>query len=281
MEITENFIFDNEDNDSIRLIDFGLSKHFGERGEKHNLIVGTPYTVAPEIIQGEYDEKVDVWALGVIAYLLLCGETPFGGMDGECLIDVKQNILEGELAFEPKDIWDGISTEAKNFVRRLLTKDSEKRPSACEAQQDEWLIKCANLDANQSKPLSPNLVKNLIEFKDYSNLQKILLEVVSFTLLPEQIKDLKQEFEKVDRDGSGEITLDELKEVLLIYNDRDPSLSALTEDEVERIFDSLHLNTKEKTIKWHKFITAGLSQCNYDDRNLRLAFNRLDHSRKG
>jgi len=281
----ENFLFDNEDTDTIRLIDFGLSKHFDQDGEKHNLAVGTPYTIAPEVIQGEYDEKVDVWALGVITYLLLCGETPFGGMDGECMMTVRKNILQGDLVFEPRDIWDGISEDAKNFVKRLLTKDPEKRPTACEAQQDEWLQKCANLDAGQSNPLSPNLVKSLIEFKDYSNLQKILLEVVSFTLLPEQIKDLKQEFEKVDRDGNGEITLDELKEVLLTYQDRSDSptneYSTLTEHEVELIFDSLHLNTKEKTIKWHKFITAGLSQCDYDDRNLRLAFNRLDHSGKG
>jgi len=280
----ENFLFDDMDSDTIRLIDFGLSKHFDRSGEKHNLAVGTPYTIAPEIIQGEYDEKVDVWALGVITYLLLCGETPFGGMDGESLISVRQNILDCKIVFEPKKIWDGVSKEAKNFIRRLLTRDPEKRPSACEAQHDEWIVKYANLDANQSKRLNPDLVKNLINFKDYSNLQKILLEVVSFTLMPDQIKDLKQEFEKADGDGSGEITLDELKEVLMNYNHRagsDSSLGTLTEDEVELIFDSFHLNIKQTTIKWHNFITAGLSRCDYDDRNLRLAFNRLDHTSKG
>jgi len=107
---------------------------------------------------------------------------------------------------------------------------------------------------------------------------------VSFTLLPEQIKDLRQEFEKFDRDGSGEITLEDMKEVLLNCSQRpgsDFSVGTLTEAEAELIFDSLHLNTKETTIKWHKFITAGLSRCNYDDRNLRLAFNRLDHNEKG
>lgn len=287
MRLLENFIFDNEKTDSLRLIDFGLSKHFGESGEKHNLAVGTPYTVAPEIIMGEYDEKVDIWALGVITYLLLCGETPFGGMDGECMLTVKQNILEGELEFEPSDIWDGISEDAKNFVRRLLTKDPEKRPTAREAQHDKWLVECAAIDADQSKPLSSNMVKHLREFKDYNKMQKLLLEVVSFTLLPEQIMGLKEEFEKLDIDGNGEITLEELKEVLLgshessDHGDSNSSLLSLTEDEVELIFDSLHLNTKEKTIKWHQFISAGLSQCNYDDRNLRLAFNRLDHGGKG
>ena len=65
------------------MIDFGLSKHFVHDGYKHNDAVGTPYTIAPETIKGEYDEKVDVWALGVITYLLLSGDPPFGGMDGE------------------------------------------------------------------------------------------------------------------------------------------------------------------------------------------------------
>lgn len=279
----ENFIFDDEHSDNIRLIDFGLSKHF-DHGEKHNLAVGTPYTVAPEIIEGEYDEKVDVWALGIITYLLLCGDPPFGGLDGECLSTVRQNILDGDLVFEPSCIWDGVSEEAKNFIRRLLTKDPSKRPTAEEAQNDEWLVKCASLDVDKSRPLNPNLVKNLIKFQDYSNLQKTLLEVVSFTLLPEQIKDLKREFEKVDVDGNGEITLEELKEVLLSCNYCiGGNNRKLTEPEVEKIFDSLHINTntKSKTIKWHKFITAGLSRCDYDDRNLRLAFNRLDRKEKG
>jgi len=278
----ENFLFDDEHSDNIRLIDFGLSKHFDHDGEKHNLSVGTPYTVAPEIIEGEYDEKVDVWALGIITYLLLCGYPPFGGLDGECPNTVKNNILDCNLVFEPSYIWDGISEEGKDFIRQLLTKDPSKRPTAEEAQNHEWLVKSASLDADQSKPLNPNLVKNLMKFQDYTNLQKVLLEVVSFTLLPEQIKGLKKEFEKVDRDGNGEITLEELKEVLSNCNcSGGGSEVKLTECEVENIFDSLHINTKTKTIKWHKFITAGLSRCDYDDRNLRLAFNRLDRNEKG
>ena len=273
-------MFDDAESDNIRLIDFGLSKHFNHDGFKHSDSVGTPYTIAPEIIKGEYDEKVDVWALGVITYLLLCGDPPFGGMDGEALLTIRKNILECNLVFEPKETWDGVSDTAKNFVKRLLTEDPEKRPSACEAQHDEWLVNCANMDPEHSKPLNPVLVNNLMEFKDYSNLQKILLEVVSFTLMPGQIKDLKQEFEKVDSDGSGEVTLENLREVLLNRVGVD-SLGTHTEEEVETIFNSLRLNTKETTIKWHKFITAGLSRCDYDDRNLRLAFNRLDHTGKG
>ena len=68
----ENFLFQDEGNDSeLKMIDFGLSKHFQE-GDTQTEKVGTPYTVAPEVILGKgYDERCDVWSLGVICFLLL------------------------------------------------------------------------------------------------------------------------------------------------------------------------------------------------------------------
>jgi calcium-dependent protein kinase len=120
------------------MIDFGLSKHF-ELGESLVQKVGTPYTVAPEIIRGSYDEKCDLWALGVITYLLLCGETPFGGLDGENMILVKQSILRAQVHFEPWEVWEHVSSEGKAFVKRLLQADPKKRPTAREAQLDPWI----------------------------------------------------------------------------------------------------------------------------------------------
>lgn len=67
----ENFLFSTSAPDSeLKMIDFGLSKHF-DLGEVHHEQVGTPYTCAPEILRGSYDEKSDIWSLGVITYLLL------------------------------------------------------------------------------------------------------------------------------------------------------------------------------------------------------------------
>ena len=60
----ENFLFSDTDAESeLKMIDFGLSKHF-TFGEVHHEAVGTPYTVAPEVIRGSYDERCDVWAIG-------------------------------------------------------------------------------------------------------------------------------------------------------------------------------------------------------------------------
>ena len=278
----ENFLFSSTATDSeLKMIDFGLSKHF-RYGEVQHEAVGTPYTVAPEVIRGSYDERCDIWAIGVIAFLLLSGEPPFGGCGGpEPLLTVRANILACNYEFEPDDVWCLVSNKGKEFVNSLLVLDPQSRPTAREAQKGAWIKEWAS---RQSKPadklLNPNVVKALVNFKEFSDMRKLLSEVLSFTLVPNQIKELRKEFEKMDTDGSGEISLKALKQVL-VTNAGAGSLGALKEEEVEDIFDAMRVNKSETRIHWHEFIAAGLSQCHVDDRNLRLAFDRLDGDHKG
>lgn len=267
--------------DSFSILDFGLSKHF-KFGEVHNEAVGTPYTVAPEVIRGKYDERCDIWAIGVIAYLLLSGDPPFGGCGGaEPLMTVRANILKGAFKFEPEEIWSIVSPQARTFISVLLVTDPKHRPTARDAQKHTWLREWATREMKEDDHrLNPNVVKALVSFKEFSDMRKLLCEVLSFTLLPEQIKDLRKEFEKMDTDGSGEISLQALKQVLMM-NAGAGSLGALTETEVEDIFNAMRVRKTEQRIHWHEFIAAGLSQCQVDDRNLRLAFDRLDSDHKG
>lgn len=263
------------------MIDFGLSKHF-KYGEVQHEAVGTPYTVAPEVIRGSYDERCDIWAIGVIAFLLLSGDPPFGGCGGpEPLMTVRANILKGAFAFEPEDIWANVSETAREFIKSLLVTDPSQRPTAKLAQKHKWLTEWAKKGRTKSDAaLNPNVVKALVNFKEFSDMRKLLCEVLSFTLLPDQIRDLRREFEKMDTDGSGEISLSALKQVLMT-NAVAGSLGALTEDEVTDIFNAMRVRKTETRIHWHEFIAAGLSQCSVDDRNLRLAFDRLDSDHKG
>ena len=278
----ENFLFSSTAKDSeLKMIDFGLSKHF-RYGEVQHEAVGTPYTVAPEVIRGSYDERCDIWAIGVISFLLLSGEPPFGGCGGpEPLMVVRANILAATYAFEPAEVWDLVSAGARTFIDSLLVIDPKKRPTARAAQKLPWLTEWADRAKTEGdNVLNPNVVKALVNFKEFSDMRKLLCEVLSFTLLPEQIKDLRKEFEKMDTDGSGEISLAALKEVL-VTNAGAGSLGALTEEEVEDIFNAMRVKKTETRIHWHEFIAAGLSQCQVDDRNLRLAFGRLDSDHKG
>jgi calcium-dependent protein kinase len=278
----ENFLFSSTAKDSeLKMIDFGLSKHF-RYGEIQHEAVGTPYTVAPEVIRGSYDERCDIWAIGVISFLLLSGDPPFGGCGGpEPLLTVRASILKGAFEFEPEEIWSLVSNRAKEFITFLLVVDPKKRPTAREVQKHAWLREWASRTRTEDDNiLNPNVVKALVNFKEFSDMRKLLCEVLSFTLLPDQIKDLRKEFEKMDTDGSGEISLAALKQVL-VTNAGAGSLGALTEEEVEDIFNAMRVKKTETRIHWHEFIAAGLSQCQVDDRNLRLAFERLDNDHKG
>jgi len=250
------------------LIDFGLSKHF-EKGQHLNDAVGTPYTVAPEIIREDYDEKVDIWALGVIAYLLLSGETPFGGLDGEEADEVANRISQCKLSFEPSCIWNDVSDTAKAFVRSMLALDSEQRPDAKQILKDPWII---NVHPCQNVLLKPATVHAILGFRELSDFKKLQSEILSFTLFPEQVIEVREEFEKIDTEGCGEVSLVALQRAVSV---------AVEADVLEAAFNSIKLRREALGIQWHEFLAAMISLAHVDERNMRLAFDRLDRNGKG
>ena len=177
---------------------------------------------------------------------------------------------------------ENVSNEAKDFIRSLLVTEPKKRPTASQAQELPWLKSWAvqEMKSNGENKLSSNVVNSLVTFKEYSDMKKLLCEVLSFTLLPDQIHELRKEFEKIDVGGSGEIGFAALRTVLS-ESAASGSLDSLNVEEVENIFNAMRVNKTETKVHWHEFIAACLSQCKVDDRNLRLAFDRLDKKHKG
>ncbi|KAI0797364.1 Pkinase-domain-containing protein [Irpex lacteus] len=135
----ENLLFRTKKEDAdIMIADFGLSRMMEE--EKLQLlteICGTPGYMAPEIFKKTgHGKPVDVWAMGVITYFLLCGYTPF---DRDTQQQEMEAIIAGDYKFEPEEYWENVSDTAKDFVRTCLTIDPAKRPTAEEALNHKWL----------------------------------------------------------------------------------------------------------------------------------------------
>lgn len=129
----ENLLFRTpEDNADLLIADFGLSRIMDEE-QFHVLTTtcGTPGYMAPEIFKKTgHGKPVDIWAMGVITYFLLCGYTPF---DRDTDFEEMQAILNADYSFQPADYWRGVSSHAKDFIRRCLTVDPNRRMTAHEA----------------------------------------------------------------------------------------------------------------------------------------------------
>ena len=122
----------------IRLLDFGLSKIVGNE-EKCTEPYGTLSFVAPEVLQGKpYDKSVDLWSIGIITFLLLCGYLPFDDKHSER--EIARQTIQDPVPFESK-IWNKYTPEAKNFVEGLLQKKPEKRFTIKEILEHPWIKK--------------------------------------------------------------------------------------------------------------------------------------------
>jgi len=132
----ENLLVKSIQNDTeVKIADFGLSKII-DKEKLMQTACGTPGYVAPEVLNAEgYDKEVDMWSIGVITYILLCGFPPFYS---ESVPEVFEQIMKAEYDY-PEEYWEDISAEAKNFIDSLLVVDVSKRLTAEQSLEHPWL----------------------------------------------------------------------------------------------------------------------------------------------
>jgi serine/threonine protein kinase len=145
----ENIMFESKEEGSpIKIIDFGLArKHHGRYGEPPmSTVVGTPYYIAPDVLRKKYDNSCDLWSVGVIAYILLCGYPPFNGGNNE---ETHAAVLRGRYRFPARE-WRGTSPEARDFVRGLLQMNASKRMTVEQALEHPWMRRHVDVDDDEA-----------------------------------------------------------------------------------------------------------------------------------
>ena len=263
----------------IKIIDFGTAKVFS-KGKNENLLIGSSYYIAPEVLSRNYTEKCDLWSCGVIMYILLTGRPPFGGNnDQEILARIKRGKYD--LSKYP---WGVISQEAKDLIKCLLEQNPSKRYSAEQALKHPWfeLKSMKAIDRQMNNIESTNAYKLVENLKRYKSDNILRCAVIAYlvhnnTQLTQAHEAIKL-FNKIDTNGDGKIVKSELYSGLQSYLKLE---GETLKKEVDIIFNNIDTD-HNGFIEYEEFIRAAIDKESFKNENfLKFAFNYFDGDRSG
>ncbi|KAK4791624.1 hypothetical protein SAY86_032037 [Trapa natans] len=241
----ENFLFKSKrENSPLKATDFGLSD-FIRPGKKFQDIVGSAYYVAPEVLKRKSGPESDVWSIGVITYILLCGKRPFWDKTEDGIF---KEVLRKKPDFGRKP-WPMISESAKDFVKKLLVKDPRARLTAAQALSHPWVREGGSA---LEIPIDISVLHNMRQFVKYSRFKQFALRALASTLDQDELSDLKDQFNAIDVDRNGSISLEEMRQALA----KDLPWK-LKESRVLEILQAIDTNT-DGMVDFREFVAATL-----------------------
>ena len=262
----ENLLYLNkEENSPIKVIDFGMSKRFNP---KHYMSekVGTAYYISPEVLQGKYDEKCDIWSAGVILYIIICGYPCFNGDDDD---EIFAAIQRGKISF-PSPEWDDISDDVRKLIKKMCC-PPDKRLTADQVLNETWVKDNSPKSNKILLPLKPDLFKN---YSNSSKLRKAVLTYIASRLSEEEIKKIKVTFQNIDVDNDGKLSFEEMKKAISLTGEMKIEFN-------EEIFKSIDTDNSGN-IEYTEFISACLEKNLYlNEEKLKDAFKLFDSDGNG
>ena len=292
----ENILFASEDPMSpIKIIDFGFSVFMGNSNENEKdkdknkdsentdlkkfgfkrlkSKVGTLYYISPEIIKGNYDEKCDIWACGVILYILLAGYPPFSGNTDKEVYNLITNL---KYDFD-KERWKNISKYAKELIKNMLT-PAKNRFSAKQVLASKWFeIKLKdNIDVNINNILD---YRRINKYKNYNKLKKAILTFIASRLSCEESSKLREIFLNMDEDKNGYISFEDFRKYVINEYDIDDLIE--NEEELKKGFEGVDIDHNNQ-IDYTEFLAANLDEKIFlKNEKLKEAFRIFDINDNG
>lgn len=182
----------NKDFDQIKIIDFGTSLVF-DTSKPLDEKLGTPYYIAPEVLNKSYNEKCDIWSCGVITYIILSGMPPFNGQTDQ---EIMKKVKLGKFSFSDP-CWAGLSDACKDFISKLLTYAPDKRPTAEDSLRHPWITEMSASTVDSSVALGA--LANLKTFRADQKLKQATYAFIAAQLLSKSEKEhLSKIFKALD-----------------------------------------------------------------------------------
>lgn len=171
----ENIMIEEEEvtlDPIVKVIDFGLADYFIS-DQKMEGMVGTPYYFAPEMVMKQYNEKCDLWSIGVITFNMLVGYQPFDVDDNEGIDKLFEKIRKVEVRFIKQD-WSHLSKESWQFIVKLFDPIAKNRMGPEEALKHPWIVRNA---PNSLPEKVEELLESIKRAPDYNVLQRHILSI--------------------------------------------------------------------------------------------------------
>jgi calcium-dependent protein kinase len=261
----ENFMYDQQESNHLKLIDFGFSKISQLSGEGKSGFIGTLGYTAPELFEDKFSSQCDMWSLGVIVFSLLTGDMPFGGPEKEQI----EAIKKGRFVCKPEK-WKSVSTEALEFTQAMLQVDPNLRLTAQQALDHTWIV---NRHQKRSIVIDDDIVKGLVDFGEASKFRRCCFTTMAWSLTNADRAKVRQYFTAMDTTQQGTITLAELTDVMNKWFHSDEKTRA--------VLSALDSNGDQE-IHYSDFLAAMMStRIDLNDDLLAMAFKRFDVDNSG
>jgi len=238
----------------------GSSSH-----DKMHDTLGTLSYVAPEVLEGSYTSQCDLWSLGVVGYILVCGRMPFYGTDK----NIEKQISVGRYNMDGAK-WCDISTECKDFIRSLLHVDPRTRLSAQAALEHPWMARKCMVSGKTTQ-----ILESLRQYGRTSKFRRYCLQALAWSSSKEDQAKVRDDFLALNASQKGSITFEELRNAML------NQFPLMEQTEFQEICNALDHNHDER-VHYSDFLAAMMgSEISFSHEMMATAFRRFDVDNSG
>lgn len=251
----ENILFaSKKENSVLKVADFGLSKIFTSENNKMTSIVGTTYYMSPEVINGDYDEKCDIWSAGCLLYILICGRPPFFAKSNVDLM----NKIKGKRYSLNYPEFRSVSSDLIDLLSRMLC-DADCRFTAQQVLEHTWV---KNSVPNSKDTILSLDLNSLVYYSSMNKFKQGVYAYISTKLSETDSEELIRIFHSFDKNRDGVVTLKEFKEGINYIKERkrhsSSDISNFDVGDLENLFRKMDLD-KNGLINYTEFVASALN----------------------